>query len=299
MRILHLDSGRQMRGGQWQSLYLMVAQKTMGLHPVLLCRRGSPLLREAANRNVSCAPLSLLAVARHSAKCDIVHAHDGHSHTYAALLARKPLVVSRRVAFPIKRGWLSRWKYQKAARYLAISEFVAAQLVIGGVARERIAIVYDGVPVEPVEGALGDRLVAPDWGGDLRKGGALAMEAAALAKVQLHSAGNLEQSLKSARALLYLSDMEGLGSAALLAMSAGVPVIASRVGGLPEIVHDGMNGLLVDNDPQLIAAAIRKLMGDPELAARLGKKGREFVRGGFTLADMALRTLHEYKKVLG
>lgn len=299
MRILHLDSGRQMRGGQWQALYLMVAQKTMGLHPVLLARRGSPLLEEARKREIPSKSIGLLAVAKDSASCDIVHSHDGRTHWVAALMSRKPIVVSRRVAFPIKTGWLSRWKYAKAARYLAISEFVAAQLVAAGVDRERIGIVYDGVPVEPTDTVLGDRLITPDWGDDVRKGAALAMEAAALAQVPLHREANLPEALKTARALLYLTDMEGLGSGALLAMSAGVPVIASRVGGLPEIVHHGMNGLLVDNEPQQVAAAIRRLMTDRTYAATLGKKGREFVRGGFTLADMALRTLHEYKKVLG
>jgi hypothetical protein len=203
------------------------------------------------------------------------------------------------VAFPIKRGWLSRWKYQKAARYLAISEFVAAQLVDAGVPRERIAIVYDGVPVEPEDTPLGDQLITPDWGSDSRKASSLAREAAAQAGVPLHTSTNLQESLKKARALLYLSKMEGLGSGALLAMAAGVPVIASRTGGLPEIVHDGVTGLLVENDPPQVAAAIRRVMNDPPFAVRLGQKGREFVRGGFTLADMALRTLHEYKKVLG
>jgi len=299
MRILHLDSGRQMRGGQWQALYLAVAQKTMGLDPVLLCRNGAPLFREASTRGVNCAPLSPIAVARRSSACDLVHAHDARTHSYAALLSRKPFVVSRRVGFPVRQGWLSRWKYAKASRFLAISEFVASQLIAAGVSREQIAIVYDGVPVEPSEGPLGDQLIAPDWGTDARKSSVLALDAATIAHVSLHRASNLPESLKTARALLYLTEMEGLGSGALLAMSAGVPVIASRVGGLPEIVHDGVNGLLVDDDPQRVAAAIRTLMDDRELAQRMGKRGREFVRGGFTLADMALRTLHEYKKVLG
>jgi hypothetical protein len=298
MRILHLDSGRQMRGGQWQALYLMVGQKTMGLHPVLLARRGSPLMKEAKQRGIPCSSLNLLSVARESRKYDITHAHDARTHTYAALVARPPFVVSRRVGFPVKMDWPSRWKYQKPARYLAISEYVASQLTAAGVDRDRIAVVYDGVPVEPNDVPLGDRLVAPDWGGDLRKGTALAMEAAMLAQVSLHTANDLGEALKTARVLLYLTEMEGLGSAALLAMSAGVPVIASRAGGLPEIVHDGMNGVLVDNEPQQVAAAIRRLMGDRDLAVRMGRKGRDFVRGGFTLADMALRTLYEYKRVL-
>src|SRR5262249_42071078 len=63
MKILHLDSGRQMRGGQWQALYLMVGQKTMGLDPVLLAPSKSPLAAEAAKRSITCHALNLWSVA--------------------------------------------------------------------------------------------------------------------------------------------------------------------------------------------------------------------------------------------
>ncbi|HUQ94966.1 MAG TPA: glycosyltransferase family 4 protein [Bryobacteraceae bacterium] len=297
MKVLHLDSGRQMRGGQWQALYLMVGQKTLGWDPMLLAPGRSPLLKEAAARGVVCAPLSLWSVARESKLCDITHAHDARSHTMAALAARTPFVVSRRVGFPVRMGMLSRWKYSKPARYLAISIFVAKQLIAAGVPEDRVGIVYDGAPVEGRTPGIGDRLISPAWD-DPRKGAALATESARLAGVPLLLSSQLAEDLISARSMLYLSDMEGLGSAALLALSIGVPVIASNVGGLPEIVHDGITGLLVENKPEQVALAIRKLMQDRELAARLGKQGREMVKGGFTLAHMALRTIHEYKKVL-
>lgn len=297
MEILHLDSGREMRGGQWQALYLMVGQKTIGLKPKLLARRSSPLMREAAKRGVECAPLSLWTLWRESARHKLVHAHDARSHTMAVLAARCPVIVSRRVAFPISTSRLSRWKYGRPVRYLAISEFVARRLSESGVAPDKVAVVYDGVPIDP-KTPLGDDLMSPKWENDPRKPEALARQAAQLAGVELRMANDLKQELPHARALLYVSEMEGLGSGALLAMSAGVPVIASRVGGLPEIVHDMVNGLLVDNEPGSLAEAIRRLMTDRPLAERLGTNGREMVKEHFTLAHMALRTLHEYKKVL-
>ena len=58
---------------------------------------------------------------------------------------------------------------------------------------------------------------------------------------------------------LYITHSEGLGSAVLLAMAAGVPVIASNVGGLPEIVEHERTGLLTENTAQAIANAIRRL----------------------------------------
>ena len=56
-------------------------------------------------------------------------------------------------------------------------------------------------------------------------------------------------------------------------MSAGVPVIASRVGGLPEVVRHGENGLLVENTAESIAAAIRELTRRSRLARRVGRGG--------------------------
>ncbi|MCZ2149490.1 MAG: glycosyltransferase family 4 protein [Bryobacterales bacterium] len=297
MRVLHVDSGREMRGGQWQALYLMVGQKTLGWEPMLLAPGASPLAAEAAKRGVPFRGLSLRALAAESKSAAITHAHDARSHTLAAIAARGPFVVSRRVAFPIRQGLLSRWKYRQAARYLAISAYVARQLVASGVPEEKVAIVFDGVPVEGRTGGIGDCLLTPAWN-DPRKCGALGREAARRAQVELRASSRLPEDLPTARALLYLSELEGLGSAALLALSFGVPVIASEVGGLPEIVHQGVTGLLVRNDPAEIAAAIRMLMDNRELAARLGSQGREMVKGGFTLAHLALRTVHEYKKVL-
>jgi hypothetical protein len=286
-----------MRGGQWQALYLMVGQKTINWEPLLLAPAGSPLLAEASKRGVSAFPLHLWSVAKHSKQVDITHAHDARSHTMAALLARSPFVVSRRVGFPLRTGRLSRWKYSKPRRFLAISAYVASQLRDYGIPEERIGVVYDGVPVEPRTTTQGDKLIAPAWQ-DPRKCATLGVEAARLAGIPLVQSTNLEQDLGSARALLYLSEMEGLGSAALLAMSQGVPVIASRVGGLPEIVLPEKTGLLVNNDVQEIAGAITRLMSDAALAQRLGQTARDTVRGGFTLADMALRTVREYKQAL-
>ncbi|MBL8213054.1 MAG: glycosyltransferase family 4 protein [Bryobacterales bacterium] len=296
MKVLHVDCGREMRGGQWQALYLMVGQKTVGVQPLLLARKGSPLAQEAAQRGVPVVPLSWLRLRKLSAAHQITHVHDARSHTMAALVGKGPIVVSRRVAFPIKQGWLSRWKYGRATRYLAVSNFVAGQLQQAGVAAERIVVVYDGVPVNPRPG-LGDKLLMPHWN-DARKGSALARQAAQLAGLTLSETRDLEKDLPSARALVYLTDMEGLGSAALLAMAHGVPVIASRVGGLPEIVQHEITGLLVNNDAADVAQAMRRLAGDRAFADRLGRQGMEFVRGGFTLADMVLRTYHEYKQVI-
>ncbi|MBI4903312.1 MAG: glycosyltransferase family 4 protein [Acidobacteria bacterium] len=295
--VLHLDAGREMRGGQWQALYLMVGQKTIGLEPRLLAPSDSPLFREATQRGIPTRSLSLWAIRAESKQCRITHAHDARSHTWAVLAARGKVVVSRRVAFPVKQGWFSRWKYSKAHLYLAVSEYVARELINAGIEAARVRVVPDGVPVETAVKQAGSQLVAPLWH-DPAKGDALARAAGQLAGCNITFSENLAADLPNARAMLYLTKLEGLGSGALLAMSHGVPVIASRAGGLPEIVRDGVNGLLVENQPESVAAAIRQLMDNPPLAARMGEAGRQIVLEGYTLAHLALRTYHEYKLVL-
>lgn len=78
-------------------------------------------------------------------------------------------------------------------------------------------------------------------------------------------------------------DVEGLGVVLIEALLHGKPVIASRSGGIPDIVKDGLTGLLVaPGDPEELAAAITRLRDDPSLAAQLAARGREFVGEEFS-----------------
>jgi glycosyltransferase involved in cell wall biosynthesis len=75
------------------------------------------------------------------------------------------------------------------------------------------------------------------------------------------------------------SYLEGMGTSTLDAMAAGLPVAATRVGGIPEIVADGETGLLVPpRSPAALAEAMAKLAGDRRLRERLGEAGRVKVR---------------------
>jgi glycosyltransferase involved in cell wall biosynthesis len=157
-------------------------------------------------------------------------------------------------------------------------------------------VVYDGVPVLDV--AQGDLVLAPANAADPMKGAPLAEEAALLAGVTLTSSTDLERDLAHAALFLYVTHSEGLGSAALLAMSAGVPVIASRTGGLTEIVRHGETGLLVENTPQAIAAALRELLDDRARAKEMGAEARRAVMANFTVDHMVRRTMEVYRQVL-
>ena len=93
--------------------------------------------------------------------------------------------------------------------------------------------------------------------------------------------------------------MEGLGISLLQAASAGVPIVASRVGGIPEAVRDGGNGLLVPpGDSEALGRAIRRVLSDPGLAAELGAAGRLWVSREFSVDGMVEGNLEVYRELL-
>ena len=93
--------------------------------------------------------------------------------------------------------------------------------------------------------------------------------------------------------------VDGLPNVALEAMAAAKPLIATRVGGLPQVVRDGENGLLVEErDPAALARAIETLAADGELRRRMGERGRELVAGPLSWDATADRFDAVYGQVL-
>jgi glycosyltransferase involved in cell wall biosynthesis len=92
---------------------------------------------------------------------------------------------------------------------------------------------------------------------------------------------------------------EGLSNTLLESMAAGVPVVATRVGGNPELVEDGATGWLVPpGDPAAVARAVHSLIEDADLAASFGRRARERVAEQFSLARMVGETETFYERVL-
>lgn len=96
--------------------------------------------------------------------------------------------------------------------------------------------------------------------------------------------------LSACDVVLVPSLKEGFGLVAVEAMAAGKPVVASAVGGLPEIVVHGETGFLVEpNNPNAIARSLSELIDDPSLRERMGKQGREIAEEHFDFRAQAAR----------
>ncbi|WP_336109637.1 glycogen synthase [Streptomyces sp. PTD9-10] len=109
------------------------------------------------------------------------------------------------------------------------------------------------------------------------------------------------QLLTHAAVFVCPSVYEPLGIVNLEAMACGTPVVASRVGGIPEVVEDGRTGLLVDVDDDFeagLARALDAVLGDRETARRMGEAGRERAVGEFGWDAVARRTAGLYEEIL-
>jgi glycosyltransferase involved in cell wall biosynthesis len=166
LRVLHVDSGREWRGGQAQVAYLLSGLAGRGYRQGLAAPPASPLLERARGLGVEAFPTALrgdadlgaflaLRSTMKSFAPDIVHAHSAGAHGVSMAAARsagiRRTVVTRRLDLPVGRSPFSRAKYRHGvARYIAISRRVRDSLVEGGVEPGRIRVVYSGVPVAGV-----------------------------------------------------------------------------------------------------------------------------------------------------
>jgi glycosyltransferase involved in cell wall biosynthesis len=95
------------------------------------------------------------------------------------------------------------------------------------------------------------------------------------------------------------SRREGLPMALLEAMAASLPVVATNVGGIHEVILDGKNGFLVPpENPELLAKKIGGILDNPDVAENLGKRGRDAVESNYSMRTTAAQYSQLYKKIL-
>jgi glycosyltransferase involved in cell wall biosynthesis len=269
-------------------------------------------------------------------KPDLLHAHDAHSHGVAllALVGRKgpPLIVSRRVTF---RPRNAKWKYgRRVARFIAISEAVRKALMEVEVPSARISVVHSGVPM-PAKVRPKDWRALRGWprgsvvcgvvGAMTAEKGTADLDAIAghlpddvfratrivlmgdtnagattIGGVEAYRAGflpEIEEGIAGLDLLWHPSRSEGLGTVVIDAMALGVPPIAFAVGGLPELIENGINGRLVrPGDTTAFARAAGDLIRNTVLRKKLSEAAARSAQA-FTDALMTERTLAVYDDV--
>lgn len=300
MRILHIDTGAEMRGGQHQVLLLLKTLQSAGCQQSLLVRHSGALAEAARSAGFSVNVGGAASIWNFSRAVDIVHTHDARSHLLAATASAVKFVVSRRVAFPVRRSLASRWKYARAARYIAVSLCVARELESAGIPRSKIDVVYDAVDAPeclPTRDLAGPAIALAST--DPMKGRDLVERASHVSGIPVVFSDGLARDLPRGSVFVYITRSEGLGSAALLAMALGVPVVASDVGGLPEIVEHEKTGLLTHNDDRSIAHAMRRIREEPNLAIDLRSAAFNAVKERFSPDLLAEATLASYGRAIG
>jgi L-malate glycosyltransferase len=357
INVLHVDTERGWRGGERQVLWLSAELARRGYGSLIAARPREPLsvrARDGGIECVDCAPTSELDVRAawrlrrviQTRGVDLVHAHTAHAVALAALATIRldvPVVVARRVDFRLRANAGTRWKYSRAASFIAVSTAVARALTDSGIAAARIRVVPDGVNVHRRVTPASRETLA---GFGVSGGGPLIVQVAqlvghkdpvnfvrAIARVRqvmpdvqalmvgdgsqrydvereilgldlervVHLAGyrtDADALLAAADVACLSSREEGMGSVLLDAFLFGIPVAATRAGGISDIVIDGETGVLAEaRNPVALGDAIVSLLADRALGARLAATALERVND-FSVERMSDRTIRVYEEVL-
>lgn len=109
---------------------------------------------------------------------------------------------------------------------------------------------------------------------------------------------DVPQILGSLDLFVLSSKLEGMGTSIMDAMASRLPVVATRVGGIPEVVVDGETGILVPaKNPDALADAILKIYSDKQAAKQLGERGYQVVHKKFSAESMADRIIDHYEEL--
>jgi glycosyltransferase involved in cell wall biosynthesis len=356
--VLHTESSPGLGGQEIRTLNEARWIAERGWRVIVAGQPEGPFMTRAREAGLETAPLrmrspwDLRAIARlahliRGEGVSIVHTHssvDGWLGGLAARAARVPVVRTRHVSIPVRRGFNP--VYTRLADRVVTSGDAIRRIIVGaGVPAGRVVAIPAGVELETLPfragagGAAQDLRLSPPVIGSVAmfrgsKGHAHLLEAFA-AVLAVHPRATLllvgdgirrswveglarEAGLADhviftgfradVPALLAMMDCfvlastrtEGVPQSLLQAFAAGVPVVASDIGGVPEVVADGVTGLLAESgSARALAAGIARVLEDAPAAARRAEAARALVEERFSHATSIGRLLQLYGELLG
>ena len=338
MKIIHVSSANTWRGGEQQIFYLYEGLFEYA-DQYIVAVEGSRMAFECKlrSRNVKTfekgAALSLrfarnLAEFAEEFEADLVHAHDSHAHNFCLLASfiygmPQPIVLHRRVDYPVSNNLFSRFKYNtsRVKRIICVSHEVKRVLSESLKDESRAVVIHSGVDLKKFEHANRDTLrnLLGRAREDILIGNVAAItqqkdyftfvdaaeiihkknqrvhfvvmgdgdqrdeiEEYAKAKgLKAHFSflgfrNDINRLLPGLDILLFSSEKEGLGTTLMDAQVAGVPIVATNAGGIPEILENGANALLAGvKDAEALAAKSLELIENPQLREALVQEGLE------------------------
>ena len=177
MRVLYVDLEREWRGGQSQALLTLIGLRERGHDVELLAAQDSPLAKRAAEAGITVHQAARFALRAWAARAlrsllayggfELVHLNEPHALTAAWMAGahkRVPLLLSRRIGFPLQKSAISRARYRAVERFVANSKDVAQSLIDSGIAADRISIVNEGVKILPLRTPEQRSSARKSWG---------------------------------------------------------------------------------------------------------------------------------------
>ena len=359
IHVLHIVTALSWRGGEQQVAYLLEELEKQAVLQTVLCSKGSEMENYCKLKGINFisrrkgSSINLLYAKSIYSICkkmsiDLCHMHDAHAHTYAILAATffknpTPLILSRRVDFPIKKSWFSLFKYNHPAveKILCVSEKIK-QITSDGIKDlSKLEKVYSGIDITKFSqtGKLIKELKLTENTVLVGNTSALADHkdyftfinvAESVVKVNtnflflIFGKGPLEKEIKEYVKLkkldsqvlfmgfrndihqiladldvfLITSKTEGLGTSVLDAFAAGVPVVATAAGGIPELVKNEKTGMICGvKDIECLSKSLLEVVANKELSKNITENAKEVVKN-FSKKATAEKTLNFYKKVL-
>ena len=355
--VLHISTPKSWRGGEQQLAYLYEELNLRGVKQYLLCPKNSEIAKKGnslgwniieSTKKMAIDPFFARKVSLvcKQKKIDIVHAHDSHAHSFAVISAsffgnKTPIVVSRRVDFPISKSSIRKYNHKNIKRIICVSDAVKSLIAPDIRNKTILKTIHSGIDLNrfsqirkkdkklhrefnipfniPLIGNVSAIAPHKDYFTFINTAENL-IKRNYNVKFLIIGTGPLEEEIKNyckqkklnehiiftgfrkdiqeilpeLDIFLITSKTEGLGTSILDAFACKVPVVATRAGGIPEIVQHEKSGLLANiKDANQLSKQVERILKGSISKDKI-ISGQQEILKNFTKSATAEKTLMEY-----